>query len=81
MMYPDFRFCPYAQRTVHCLNAKGVDYEVINCALMTKPEWLWELNPIGKVPVLMHKVSLSILTTKINFRQNNFHRATQSMSP
>ena len=58
MMYPDYRFCPYAQRTVLCLNAKGVDYEVINCALMTKPEWLWELNPIGKVPVMMYKVVL-----------------------
>jgi len=51
----NMRFCPYAQRTILCLNAKGVEYEMINCALMTKPEWLWELNPIGKVPVLMHK--------------------------
>jgi len=51
----NMRFCPYAQRTVLCLNAKGIDYEVINSALMTKPEWLWEINPIGKVPVLMHK--------------------------
>jgi len=51
----NMRFCPYAQRTILCLNAKGVDYEMINCALMTKPEWLWELNPIGKVPVLLHK--------------------------
>jgi len=51
----NMRFCPYAQRTVLCLNAKDIDYEVINCALMTKPEWLLELNPFGKVPVLMHK--------------------------
>jgi len=51
----NMRFCPYAQRTILCLNAKGVDYEIINCALMTKPDWLWKLNPIGKVPVLMHQ--------------------------
>lgn len=51
----NMRFCPYAQRTILCLNAKGVDYEVINCALMTKPQWLVEINPIGKVPVLMHQ--------------------------
>merc|ERR1712013_428410 len=51
----NMRFCPYAQRTILCLNAKGVDYEIINCALMTWADWLWQLNPIGKVPVLMHK--------------------------
>jgi len=51
----NMRFCPYAQRTILCLNAKGIDYEMINCALMTKPEWLVQLNPIGKVPVLLHQ--------------------------
>ena len=66
----NMRFCPYAQRTVLCLNAKNVDYEVINSQLMTKvisiltkhcfnllfskPEWLWDLNPLGKVPILFH---------------------------
>merc|ERR1712168_1581511 len=51
----NMRFCPYAQRTVLCLNAKGVDYEMVNCALLTKPEWLLDINPIGKVPVLIHQ--------------------------
>jgi len=41
------RFCPYAQRTVLVLNAKGVDYQIINCALMNKPDWLFKLNPLG----------------------------------
>ena len=41
------RFCPYAQRTVLVLNAKGVDYQIINCALMSKPDWLFKLNPLG----------------------------------
>ena len=31
-------------------------HQTINVALMWKPEWLWQLNPIGKVPVLLHKV-------------------------
>merc|ERR1719290_665233 len=35
----NMRFCPYAQRTVLCLNAKNVDYSVINCTLKTKAEW------------------------------------------
>jgi len=50
----NMRFCPYAQRTVLCLNAKNVDYEVINSQLMKRPEWLNELNPLGKVPILFH---------------------------
>ena len=32
----NMRFCPYAQRTVLCLNAKNVDFQVINCQLMSK---------------------------------------------
>ena len=50
----NMRFCPYAQRTALCLNAKNVEYDVINSQLKTKPSWLWEINPIGKVPVLIH---------------------------
>ena len=50
----NMRFCPYAQRTALCLNAKSVEYDVINSQLKTKPSWLWEINPIGKVPVLIH---------------------------
>ncbi len=41
------RFCPYAQRTVLVLNAKDVDYQIVNCALMNKPDWLFKLNPLG----------------------------------
>jgi len=61
----NMRFCPYAQRTVLCLNAKEIDYEVINVALFNKPEWLWEMNPLGKVPVLIHEghaISESLIT-------------------
>ena len=32
----NMRFCPYAQRTVLCLNAKNVDYDIINSQLMNK---------------------------------------------
>jgi len=42
------RFCPYAQRTVLVLNAKGVDYQIINCTLMDKPDWLFTFNPLGR---------------------------------
>ena len=35
---------------------QDIDYTTVNCALMWKPDWLWEKNPLGKVPVLLHKV-------------------------
>lgn len=50
----NMRFCPYAQRTALCLNAKNIQYDIINSQLKNKPSWLWDLNPIGKVPVLIH---------------------------
>ena len=50
----NMRFCPYAQRTALCLNAKNVQYDVINSQLRNKPSWLLELNPFGRVPVLIH---------------------------
>ena len=50
----NMRFCPYAQRTALCLNAKNVEYDIINSQLKNKPSWLWDINPIGKVPVLIH---------------------------
>lgn len=41
------RFCPYAQRTILVLNAKKIDYEVININLTEKPEWFTSKSPNG----------------------------------
>ncbi|NXR08747.1 GSTO1 transferase, partial [Semnornis frantzii] len=46
------RFCPFAQRTRLVLRAKGVSHEVININLKNKPDWFFEKNPFGLVPVL-----------------------------
>lgn len=48
------RFCPFAQRARLVLAAKGIPYECININLKDKPEWFFELNPGGKVPVIEH---------------------------
>ncbi|XP_071959692.1 glutathione S-transferase omega-1-like isoform X1 [Antedon mediterranea] len=48
------QFCPFAQRARLVAEAKGLDYEVINCNLKKKPEWLLERNPNGQVPALEH---------------------------
>lgn len=46
------KYCPFAQRALLAAEAKGVAYDVVNCNLVNKAEWLWEKNPEGKVPVL-----------------------------
>lgn len=46
------RFCPYAQRVHLALEAKKIPYDTINIDLGDKPEWLFEANPLGKVPCL-----------------------------
>ncbi|KAI8426159.1 hypothetical protein MSG28_005101 [Choristoneura fumiferana] len=48
----NMRYCPYAQRTVLVLNAKKIDYEVVNIDLVDKPEWLTSKSLFGKVPAL-----------------------------
>ncbi|XP_783642.2 glutathione S-transferase omega-1 [Strongylocentrotus purpuratus] len=45
-------FCPFAQRALLVLAVKGIDYELVNCNLNHKPEFLLERNPAGTVPVL-----------------------------
>lgn len=46
------RFCPYAERSRLVLAAKGVDFECCNVNLKNKPDWFFELNPTGTVPVM-----------------------------
>lgn len=46
------RFCPFAQRVHHALDAKKVPHHVVNINLSSKPEWYSQVNPNGKVPAL-----------------------------
>jgi len=48
----NMRFCPYAQRAILVAEAKSVPYDVVNINLITKPEWIFGKNPMGKVPTL-----------------------------
>jgi glutathione S-transferase len=44
--------CPYAARVRIVLAEKGVEVEVVDIDLANRPEWLYEKNPRGRVPVL-----------------------------
>jgi glutaredoxin len=44
--------CPYCARVRIALAEKGVEYETVEIDLSDRPGWLYEKNPLGKVPVL-----------------------------
>jgi len=49
------RMCPFAQKVWIALEVTGVDYEFKEISLYGsngKPDWFWDLNPEGTVPVL-----------------------------
>ena len=44
--------CPFCSRARLVLAEKGVEYETVEIDLQNRPDWLYKLNPAGKVPVL-----------------------------
>ncbi len=44
--------CPYCARVRILLAEKGIAYETVEIDLDNRPGWLYEKNPVGKVPVL-----------------------------
>jgi len=44
--------CPYCARVRIALAEKGIGYETIEIDLDDRPAWIYDLNPLGKVPVL-----------------------------
>ena len=44
--------CPWVQRSVIVMRAKGVDFDVTYINLREKPDWFLKISPHGKVPVL-----------------------------
>ena len=44
--------CPYCARVRIVLAEKGLEYEVVVVDLDDRPAWIYEKNPLGRVPVL-----------------------------
>jgi glutathione S-transferase len=44
--------CPYCARVRILLAEKGIEYEPVEIDLSDRPAWIYEKNPLGKVPVL-----------------------------
>ena len=43
--------CPYAARARIVLAEKGLDYDAVEIDLDDRPAWIYEKNPLGRVPV------------------------------
>jgi glutathione S-transferase len=48
----DAERCPYCARVRIVLAEKGIEHEVVAVDLSDRPAWLYEKNPLGKVPVI-----------------------------
>ncbi len=44
--------CPYAARARIVLAEKGIEFETVEIDLSDRPAWLYEKNPVGRVPVI-----------------------------
>jgi glutathione S-transferase len=44
--------CPFCARVRIVLAEKGIEYEAVQVDLDDRPSWIYEKNPLGKVPVL-----------------------------
>jgi glutathione S-transferase len=44
--------CPYCARARIALSEKGLEYEVMEVDLSDRPQWIYEKNPTGRVPVI-----------------------------
>lgn len=45
------KYCPYAQRVRIVLALKNIPYETVNLHCFDKPDWMYDLNPAGLVPI------------------------------
>ena len=48
--------CPYCARVRIVLAEKGVEYETVVVDLDDRPAWIYEKNPLGRVPVVEEDV-------------------------
>ena len=44
--------CPYCARVRIALAEKGIEYETVEIDLADRPSWIYEKNPLGRVPVI-----------------------------
>ncbi|KAB0793946.1 hypothetical protein PPYR_13566 [Photinus pyralis] len=67
------KYCPYAQRVRIVLALKDIPYETVNLHCFDKPEWMYDLNPAGLVPIFDTGTELLTESLKIcNYLEKAF---------
>src|SRR5919205_2891364 len=57
--------CPYAARARIVLAEKGLDYEAVEIDLGDRPAWLYQNNPLGRVPVYEEEGGLVLPESRV----------------
>jgi len=57
--------CPYAARARITLAEKGLPYEAVEIDLDDRPAWLYEKNPLGRVPVYEEEGGLILPESRV----------------
>jgi glutathione S-transferase len=57
--------CPYAARARIVLAEKGLDYDAVEIDLDDRPAWLYEKNPLGRVPVYEEEGGLVLPESRV----------------
>ena len=65
MLLYDAGRCPYCARVRIVLAEKGLPYETVEIDLADRPAWLYEKNPLGKVPVLEEEGGLVLPESEV----------------
>jgi glutaredoxin len=72
MRLVDAARCPYCARVRLALAEKAVPYETVEVDLRNRPDWLYEINPAGKVPVLEDGAPLPESTVIMEYLEERF---------
>eukprot|EP00966_Prymnesium_polylepis_P258917 5980285-Prymnesium_polylepis.1 len=74
--------CPYAQRVWLALELKRLDYQRVEIDLRSKPAWLLEISPLGRVPALLHDgLSVCESTVICEYLEDAFPDAPRLLPP
>jgi glutathione S-transferase len=57
--------CPYAARARMVLAEKGLDYDAVEIDLDDRPAWLYQKNPLGRVPVYEEEGGLVLPESRV----------------
>src|SRR2546423_628917 len=65
MLLYDAARCPYCVRVRIVLAEKRLSYDTVEIDLSDRPAWLYEKNPLGKVPVLEEEGGLVLPESEV----------------